>query len=328
MITVNKKKEELPVIKADKKKKEKKGAVAALTGSIYWRQRYLLLMLLPALAYFVIFHYIPLYGVTIAFKDYKFTEGILGSAWVGLKHFRRLFALESFWQVFKNTLVISLWKFLVGFPAPIIFSLILNEVISSKFKKCVQTISYLPHFVSWVVLGGILTQLLSPSTGPVNIIIKALGFDPIYFLADSRYFRGVLVVSHVWKSIGWGSIVYLAALTTSDQQVHEAAMVDGANRFQRIIHITIPEIMPVITIMLILAVGGLINDDFDQVFNLYNTAVYDVGDVLSTYTYRAGLVNLEYSFATAVGLFKNIISVILVLSTNMICRKINDYGIW
>ena len=312
--------------KLDKKKSKRTGN--ALTNSIYWKQRYLLLMLLVPIIYFIIFHYIPIYGVTIAFKDYTFRDGILGSAWVGLKHFKRLFGLESFWQVFKNTLVISIWKFLIGFPAPIIFSLLINEVMNNKFKKCVQTISYLPHFVSWVVLGGILTQLLSPSTGPVNIILKAMGFEPVYFLADSRYFRGVLVISHVWKSIGWGSIVYLAALTSSDQEVHEAAMIDGANRLQRIIHITIPEIMPVITIMLILAVGGLINDDFDQVFNLYNTAVYDVGDVLSTYTYRVGLVNLEYSFATAVGLFKNVISVVLIVGTNMICRKINDYGIW
>lgn len=312
--------------KLDKKKSKRTGN--ALINSIYWKQRYLLLMLLVPIIYFIIFHYIPIYGVTIAFKDYTFKDGILGSAWVGLKHFKRLFGLESFWQVFKNTLVISIWKFLIGFPAPIIFSLLINEVMNNKFKKCVQTISYLPHFVSWVVLGGILTQLLSPSTGPVNIILKAMGFEPVYFLADSRYFRGVLVISHVWKSIGWGSIVYLAALTSSDQQVHEAAMIDGANRLQRIIHITIPEIMPVITIMLILAVGRLINDDFDQVFNLYNTAVYDVGDVLSTYTYRTGLVNLEYSFATAVGLFKNVISVVLLFGTNMICRKINDYGIW
>ncbi len=316
------------MVKLNKTKKEKKVSVTALKGSVYWKQRYLLMMLIPAFIYFIVFHYIPLYGVVIAFKDYKFTEGILGSSWAGLKHFKHLFGLESFWQVFKNTLVISMWKFVVGFPAPIIFSLILNEVTNNKFKKCVQTVSYLPHFVSWVVLGGILMQLLSPSTGPVNIVLKALGFDPIYFLADSRYFRGVLVVSHVWKSIGWGSIIYLAALTSSDRQIHEAAMIDGANRFRLVIHITIPEIMPVITIMLILAVGGLINDDFDQVFNLYNTAVYDVGDVLSTYTYRAGLVDMEYSFATAVGLFKNIISVVLVLGTNMICRRINDYAIW
>lgn len=305
------------------------GAVKRSLGkSIYWKQRYLLMMLIPAAVYFIVFHYIPLYGVTIAFKDYKFSKGILGSAWVGMEHFNRLFEMESFWQVFRNTIIIGLWKFLIGFPAPIIFSLLLNEVTNTKFKKTVQTISYLPHFVSWVVLGAILTQLLSPSTGPVNIVLKAMGMEPIYFLADSRYFRGVLVASHVWKSVGWGSIVYLAALTSSDQQIHEAAMIDGANRFQRIIKITIPEITPVITIMLILSVGSLINDDFDQIFNLYNSAVYDVGDVLSTYTYRAGLVNMEYSFATAVGLFKNIISVILVVSTNYICSRINDYGIW
>lgn len=305
------------------------GAVKRSLGkSIYWKQRYLLMMLIPAAVYFIVFHYIPLYGVTIAFKDYKFSKGILGSAWVGMEHFNRLFGMESFWQVFRNTIIIGLWKFLIGFPAPIIFSLLLNEVTNTKFKKTVQTISYLPHFVSWVVLGAILTQLLSPSTGPVNIVLKAMGMEPIYFLADSKYFRGVLVASHVWKSVGWGSIVYLAALTSSDQQIHEAAMIDGANRFQRIIKITIPEITPVITIMLILSVGSLINDDFDQIFNLYNTAVYDVGDVLSTYTYRAGLVNMEYSFATAVGLFKNVISVILVVSTNYICSRINDYGIW
>ncbi len=299
-----------------------------LSKNIYWKQRYLLLLLTPAIVYYIIFHYIPMYGVIIAFKDYKFSTGILGSDWVGLEHFRRLFGMESFWQVFRNTIIIGIEKFLWGFPAPIIFALFLNELEHIKFKKTVQTISYLPHFVSWVVLGGILMQLLSPSTGPVNMIIRWLGFEPIYFMADPKWFRTVLVVSHVWKSIGWGSIVYIAALTGVDQEIYEAAMIDGANRFQRMIKITIPEIMPVITIMLIMAVGHLINDDFDQVFNLYNSAVYSVGDVISTYTYRVGLVDMEYSFATAVGLFKNIISIILVVGANKVCRRINEYGIW
>lgn len=299
-----------------------------LHKNIYWRQRYLLLLLVPSMIFFIIFHYVPLYGVTIAFKDYQIKQGILGSPWVGLEHFRRLFAMESFWQVFKNTIVISAWKFIFGFPAPIIFAVLLNEIQHNVIKKPIQTISYLPHFISWVVLGGILTQLLSPSTGPVNIIIKAFGGEPIYFLADPKWFRTVLVVSHVWKGIGWGSIVYLAALSGMNQEVHEAAIVDGATRIQRIIKITIPEITPIITIMLILGVGGLIKDDFDQVFNLYNSAVYSVGDVLSTYTYRAGLVNMEYSFATAVELFKNIISVTLVLTTNAICRRLDDNAIW
>lgn len=299
-----------------------------LSKNVYWKQRYLLLLLVPAVVYFIIFHYIPMYGVIIAFKDYKFSKGIMGSAWVGLEHFRRLFGTESFWQVFRNTIIIGFWKFVCGFPAPILFALFLNELTQVRFKKTVQTISYLPHFISWVVLGGILMQLLSPSTGPVNVVLKLMGWDPIYFLADPRWFRIVLVVSHVWKSIGWGSIVYIAALTSVDQEIYEAAMIDGANRFQRMFKITIPEITPVITIMLILAIGQLINDDFDQVFNLYNTAVYSVGDVISTYTYRSGLVDMEYSYATAVGLFKNVISVIMVVSANAICKRINEYGIW
>lgn len=300
----------------------------SLSKSIYWKQRYLLLLFIPAVVYFIVFHYVPLYGVIIAFKDYKFNKGIMGSAWVGLEHFRTLFGMESFWQVFRNTIIISVWKFVCEFPLTIIFALLLNEITQLRFKKVVQTVSYLPHFVSWVVMGGILTQLLSPSTGPINQAIKALGGEPIYFLADTHWFRPVLVISTVWKNIGWGSIVYLAALSGVDQEVHEAAMIDGASRIQRIIKITIPEIMPVITIMLIMSVGKLINDDFDQVFNLYSPAVYSVGDVLGTYTYRSGLVDMEYSFATAVGLFKNVISVILVVGTNLVCKRINDYGIW
>lgn len=317
-----------------KEKKKKAASVPAkdlstrLYKNVYYRQRYLLLLLLPAIIYYIVFHYIPLYGVTIAFKNYHIKKGILGSDWVGLANFQRLFALESFWQVFKNTIVISFWKFLFGFPAPIIFAVMLNEVQSNVLKKPIQTISYLPHFISWVVLGGILTQLLSPSTGPINLLISSLGGEKIYFLADPQWFRTVLVVSSVWKNIGWGSIVYLAALSGVDQEIYEAATVDGASRLQRIIKITIPEIMPIITIMLIMNIGSLINDDFDQIFNLYNSAVYDVGDVLSTYIYRAGLVNFEYSFATAVGLFKNLISVTLVLSTNAICKRINEYAIW
>lgn len=296
--------------------------------SIFWQQRYLLLLFVPAIVYFIVFHYIPLYGVTIAFKDYQIRKGILGSPWVGFAHFKHLFGLESFFQVFRNTIVISLLKFIFGFPAPIIFALMLNEVKSNVLKKPIQTISYLPHFISWVVLGGILTQLLSPSTGPINLVISALGGDKIFFLADSQWFRTVLVASSIWKNIGWGSIIYLAALSSIDQELYEAAMIDGASRLQRIFKITIPQITPVITIMLILSTGSLINDDFDQVFNLYNSAVYDVGDVLSTYTYRAGIVNFEYSLATAIGLFKNLISVILVLTTNAICKRINDYAIY
>ena len=270
----------------------------------------------------------PLYGVQIAFKDYSYTKGIWGSPWVGFQTFIDIFNTASFWQVFKNTLIISVYKFAISFPVPIIFAIFLNELRGKMFKKAVQTISYLPHFISWVVLGGICVQLLSPTTGPVNMLIKAIGLEPIYFLGDSNWFRTTLVLTAVWKSFGWGSIVYLAALTGIDPTLYEAAYMDGANRFQRIIHITIPSITPVITIMLIMNIGTIVNDDFDQVFNLYNSAVYNVGDVLSTYTYRVGLVDMDYSFGTAVGLFKNVLAFALVTLANTISKRISEYSLW
>lgn len=294
----------------------------------YWKYRYLTLLLLPAILYFAIFAYGPLYGLQIAFKDYVFFDGIWGSKWVGLEHFRYLWQLESFWEVFRNTIIISFYKFIFGFPAPIIFAILLNELKNLIFKRVVQTISYFPYFVSWVILAGIFTQFLSPSIGPINILLKSLGFEPIYFLADTKWFRSVLVVTDIWKELGWGTIIYLAALSGINPELYEVATVDGANRFQRIRYITLPGLVPVITIMMVLSIGKLINDDFDQVFNLYNPAVYSVGDVISTYTYRHGLVNMEYSFATAVGLFKNIISLVLVLGANAIARRVNDYGLW
>ncbi|MBP1989404.1 ABC transporter permease [Paenibacillus eucommiae] len=296
--------------------------------SAYWKYKYLTLIFLPAIIYYVIFHYVPIYGVLIAFKSYKFSLGILGSPWVGFQHFRDLFAFDSFWQVFRNTFLISIYKLIFGFPAPIVFALLLNEIRLSIFKRLVQTISYFPHFLSWVVLGGLAVQFLSPSIGPINLLLQAIGLDPIYFLGDSKWFRTVLVGTEVWKGLGWGTIVYLAAIAGVNPELHEAATVDGANRFHRMRYITLPSMMPVITIMLIFAIGGMVNDDFDQVFNLYNPVVYEVGDVLSTYTYRMGLINMEYSFATAVGLFKNVIAFVLILSANAIAKKINDYGLW
>lgn len=291
----------------------------------YWQ---LSLMLLPAVAFYVIFKYMPIYGVMIAFKDYRFNLGILGSPWVGLENFKELFSVPSFREVLSNTIIISTYKLLMGFPAPIIFAILLNEIRLPRYKKVVQTISYLPHFLSWVILGGIFYQFLSPSDGPVNILLKQLGVKPIFFLADVRWFRPILILTSIWKDFGWSSIIYLAALSGIDTELYEAAHIDGANRFQRILHVTIPGLASVITIMLIFAVGKLINDDFDQIFNLYNPAVYKVGDVLSTYTYRVGLVQMRYSFATAVGFFKNLISFILVLSANTITKRINEYGLW
>lgn len=294
----------------------------------YWKYKYLTMLFIPAAVYYFIFHYVPIYGVLIAFKDYKFSLGIMGSPWVGFDHFRELFGLGSFWQVFRNTILISCYKLVFGFPAPIVFALLLNEIRLSIFKKFVQTISYFPHFLSWVVLAGLAIQFLSPSIGPVNLIMQMFGLKPIYFLGSAEWFRSVLVATDIWKELGWGTIVYLAAIAGVNPELHEAATVDGANRFHRMRYITLPAMAPVITIMLIFAVGRLVNDDFDQVFNLYNNAVMEVGDVLSTYTYRMGLVNMQYSFSTAVGLFKNVIAFVLVLTANALAKRYNEYGLW
>ncbi len=286
------------------------------------------LMLVPGLVYFIVFHYIPLYGVTIAFKDYKLLEGILGSDWAGLKYFKMTFASNDFWNSFKNTMIISAMKLVFSFPAPIILALMLNEVRNLRFKKVVQTISYLPHFLSWVVFGGVIISFLSPSTGFVNLIIKALGFEPIYFVADNNWFRPILVITSIWKEIGWGTIVYLAALNGVDMQLYDAATVDGAGKWKQMWVVTLPSIMPAIVIMFIFQVGSIVNDDFDQIFNMYNPAVYKTGEVISTYIYKIGIEGMQYSLSTAIGLFKNVIALILIVGTNYLCRAFDEYALW
>lgn len=294
----------------------------------YWRNRYLFLLFVPALIYYLVFCYGPLLGVQIAFKDYQFRKGILGSPWAGFKHFQALFSIRSFKEVFGNTLTISLLKLVFTFPTPILFAVLLSELRGTKFKKTVQTISYLPHFLSWVVLGGVFMQLLSPTTGPINGLLKQLGVPPVNFLTNVKWFRPVLVATSMWKGFGWGSIVYLAAISGVDPELYEAAEIDGAGRVRKILSITLPSIIPVVTIMFIFAIGGIVNDDFDQIFNLYNPSVYKVGDVLSTYTYRVGLVDMRYDFSTAVGLFKNVLAFALIVTTNAITKRINEYGLW
>ncbi len=286
------------------------------------------IMLIPGLLFFLIFCYGPMYGMIIAFQDYYPVKGIANSAFVGLKHFKALFTNPFFLSVFKNTLIISLYKLLICFPAPILLCLVLNEIRCAGYKKVVQSLSYLPHFVSWVVVSGIFIEFLSPSRGPINIILKSLGQDPIFFIADPKYFRGVLVCSDLWKSIGWGSIVYLAAVTGVDPALYEAAEIDGAGRFKRIIHITIPALVPIFTVMFIMESGKVLNDSFQQVYNFLTPTTYGVGDVISTFVYRMGIQNMQYSFTTAVDLFKNIISFILVVLTNFIARKTSDYALW
>lgn len=295
----------------------------------YKKHKYLFFLLFPALAWYSIFHYGPLYGIQLAFKDFRIMEGILGSPWVGFKHFDTMFTASShFWRVLRNTVVISLYHIVFGFPAPILLALIFNELKWNVFKRITQSISYLPHFLSWVILAGLFGTMLSPSTGIVNYIITALGFDSIYFLGDPNYFRFTLVVTNIWKEIGWGTIIYLAALASINPDLYEAASIDGASRLKQTLHITLPALLPVISIMFIFQISGILDAGFDQILNLYHPAVYEVADILDTYVFRFGLTQLQYSFTTAVGLFKNIIAFLLVIGTDRLIKKFGQEGLF
>ena len=307
----------------------KRGSNNFLTSFIGYKKHLgLTLMFIPVIIYFIVFRYVPMYGITLAFKNYRFNLGIMGSPWVGLEHFRDLFQFRTFTRAFRNTIIISMLKLVIGFPMPVILALILNEVRHVRFKKIVQTISYLPHFLSWVVLAGVFIQLFSPNSGAVNYVLGLFGIEPIYFLGENKWFRTILVATSIWKDVGWGSIVYLAAITGIDLSMYEAAICDGATLFQRMWNITLPCIMPTITIFLIMNIGHLLDAGFDQIFNLYNGAVYETADIIDTYVYRMGLGDMKYSLATAVGLFKNGIGFILVVSANFVTKKIGDTGIW
>ena len=288
----------------------------------------LFIMLAPGLIWFFIFRYVPMYGIIIAFKKYLPLKGILASQWVGVANFARMLNTDLFIRAFINTLVLSLLRLFISFPSVIIFALLLNEIRNGRFKKSVQTISYLPHFVSWVVIGGVVRELLSADFGLVNWIITLLGGEQINFMISPRYFRGILIVASLWKGIGWGSIVYLAAISGVDPQLYEAAAMDGAGRLRRVLSITVPSIFPIIVILFILRVGHMMEAGFDEVFNLYNPLVYSVADIIDTYAYRVGLINFDYSYATAIGLFKNVIGIILLLLTNAVSKKISDEGVW
>ncbi len=296
--------------------------------SKYW-ERYL--MILPMVVLIILFHYVPMYGVTLAFKKYRIIDGIFGSPWCGLYQFRKLFNTASFWQVMRNTLEISGLRLLFGFPAPIIFALLLNEIRHTKYQRVVQTVSYLPHFMSWVVLSGIIMQLFS-STGAINAVVKAFGGSPIIFMTSKLWFRPILIATGIWQGVGWSSVIYLASIAGIDPQLYEAATMDGANRFHMMWYITLPCIAPVISILFINSVSGILSAGFDQIFNLYSPLVYDVSDILDTYVYRKGFgadgATADYSFSTAVGLFKNVVGFILVFLTNGVSRKLTGTGIW
>ncbi|MCY9662754.1 ABC transporter permease subunit [Paenibacillus chondroitinus] len=291
----------------------------------YWD---LYLMVLPALIFLIIFKYVPMYGVVIAFKDYNLIQGVFHSKWVGLQYFRELFTFDEFPRVIRNTLLISLMKLIVGFPAPIALALLLNELRLEKFKRSVQTVTYLPHFISWVVIGGIAVDLLSPNSGIVNKLIQALGFEPIFFLSDEKMFRWILVLSDTWKEIGWGAIIYLAALLGINEELFQAATVDGAGRLRQIWHISLPGIRSTIVILLLLRIGHVLDAGFEQVLVMYNPTVYDVGDIIDTYVFRVGLGTMQFGLTTAAGLFKSVIGCILLVLANTIARRMGEEGIY
>jgi putative aldouronate transport system permease protein len=286
-------------------------------------------MLLPGLLYFILFHYVPIYGVVLAFKNFKIMQGILASPWVGFEHFQKVFADPNFYRVLNNTLIISLYKIVFAFPIPIIFALLLSEITRERFKRLVQTISYLPHFMSWVILAGIFISIFSLN-GPVNAIVKLFGGDPVLFMADDGYFRSILVMTDIYQGFGWGSIVYFAAIAGIDPQLQEAAIMDGANRFKRMIYITLPMLLPVISIMLILRMAHVLDAGFDQIFNMYNPKVYGVSDILDTFVYRKGLLETNYSYATAVGLFKSVVALVLIMLVNKAVHMMGgkDHTLW
>lgn len=312
-------------------KPEENAALSApslLRGKLVRKYGYYYAMLFPALLGFLIFNYFPMYGVTMAFKDFRFIDGLWNSPWVGMKYFNEFFESYYFWRVLRNTLGISLLKLVFGFPAPIVLALLFNELFHEKFKKVAQTLSYLPYFMSWVVLAGIFTEIFSPSRGVVNYVLSWFNIEPIYFLASPGHFINIVVLTYVWQSVGWGTIIFLAAIAGINQESYEAATIDGANRYQQMVHITLPSLLPVITIVFIINLGGILSAGFDQIFNLYNTAVLPVADIIDTYVYRMGIVKANYSFAAAVGFFQNIIGLILVLGANVIVKRFNNHGIW
>ncbi len=291
------------------------------------KSKYIYLLLVPILAYYLVFKYIPIYGLQLAFKEFSLMKGIAGSDWVGLAHFRSLFVESDFWQAFFNTIIISFMKLVIGFPIPVFIAILLNEIFFERFKRVLQVIYTFPHFLSWVILSSLIFNMLS-SHGAVNNILALFGAEKINFLTNIRTFRYLLVFSEMWKEFGWGTIVYMATITCIDPSLYEASKIDGANRLQRNIHIVWPGIKSVVVTMLILNVGHLMSAGFMQIFNLYNPAVYSVADILDTYVYRISFLRMpNFGFSTAVGLFTGITNCILLLSANFVAKKLGEKGI-
>lgn len=300
------------------------GGRSGLLREMY-RHRAYYLIIVPALVCLAVAKYIPMAGIVLAFKNFSITGGIWGSEWAGLKYFERMLQSADFLRVFRNTIVISLLKLATVFPAPILFALMLNEVFDVRLKKSFQTISYLPHFISWVVAGGLFHSFLA-FEGPVNYVLEMLGRPRVVFMKDPFFFLLAVVVTGIWKTVGWGSIIYLAAIAGIDPQLYDAAQIDGAGRVQRIRHVTLPAILPVIVVLFLLRIGETFDAGFDQIFNLYSPIVYSVGDIIDTYVYRQGLVNFQFSYTTAVGVSKNVLGLLLLLIVNYVIRRLGARG--
>ncbi|WP_135550168.1 ABC transporter permease [Paenibacillus cymbidii] len=311
---------------------EPESHVPILGKTSYWRRviasKYLILMFLPTLVYYVLFQYLPMFGIAIAFKNYNVRKGVWGSDWVGFRYFELFFSTPDFLILLKNTFLLGLYSVIWGFPAPLLLALLINEIRSSVFKRFVQTVSYLPHFISNVVVVSMLTMFLSPSGGLINTIIGLFGVEPVYFLSLPEAFRTIYISSGIWQSVGWGTIIYLAALTTVDPHLYEAADIDGAGRWKKIWHISMPSISSVIVLLLILNIGGLLSTGFEKVFLLYNPLTYETADIISTYTYRVGLVNGNFSYAAAIGVFNGVTNLLLLLAANSISKKYKEVSLW
>lgn len=304
---------------------------------IYWhklgvdilRDRWLYLLILPGFIWYIIYRYLPMAGLYIAFHEFDMKKGIFGGEAMGFKYFQYIFfEHRNFWQLVRNTLLINVYKLIFYFPAPIVFAMMLNEIISNRYKRVLQTVIYLPHFVSWVVFGSIVITFLNPSEGIVNQIIQWFGGKPVFFLSEPKYFRGIVVLSDIWKEAGYGTIIYLAAITGIDPALYEAGKIDGASRLQSMWYITLPCISETIIVMLLLDIGRIMNVGFEQIYVLSNSAVYSTGDVISTYVYRLGIGSGRFSLTTAIGLFQSLIGLVMILSCNALSRKVAGKGLW
>ena len=295
----------------------------------YFKRNWVLYaFVLPGIVMMIIFNYLPLFGIQIAFKDYNPGLGFFGSPWAGLKHFTRFFNSPRFGQVIRNTIHTSVATMLFTFPLPIIFALFLNQLVNLRYKKLVQNITYMPYFISMVVLVGMIKMILSPTSGIVNSVVKLFGHDPINFMADAKYFLPIYIVSAIWQTTGWSAIIYIAALTSVPRELHEAAIVDGASKFKRILHIDIPCILPTIVIQFIMTIGNVMNVGFEKIFLLQNPLNLETTEVISTYAYKIGIINHQYSFSTAISLFNSIINLFLLLICNKICKKISNISLF